>query len=414
MQFAKSGLGCFAVALSLVFFLLSCKSKLADVAQVRSEGSGLAIGVGETVCFREPVILLDGLLAEGTTELDVDVVNSILTTQQTQACSEEVASALNNSSMDIALAQQPDQSFGLMNKQVARKLTGLLGIRRLDDLSGLLSRIRLRLSNGMNVLVNIVRHNTTGLISSAVRAKLLPESMRLSKYVGPRFVQAKVLEPTRYNLVMKSLEQHRADYFAKFDSWLLSQDAAEFIIKSDQFIISSRDPIVRSGMDEIFKLMSSPKTIFRHLQDLEMDIAKRMATKGEKMEDALEAILTAQEKKHGFQAAVDLTGSLTREHLRTPALFRDKYFSAGSYHGQQIHRIQWYAVTRHLDQSALKGKINGAKLYTAFGEGVSLKNSDNWAEGWNALFDGFSGNLGRPENWRGWLTDFLPTLAGWP
>jgi hypothetical protein len=397
----------------------SCAPQEATQVQFRgsdSSPSGLAINVGENVCFNEPVNLLDEILGEGTTDIDAVVINAIMASQEAGTCSAELASALENSSFDIALSDHRENSFGLISKTaVLKKISGLLGIRRLDDLPNMLSSLRIRLSSGFNVLVNIVRTNSTGLINSSLRGKLRPESTKFVKYNGPRFVQAQVYDPTRFKILTNSLEVHRKDFLAKFERWLASMETEKFIINPDHFSVASRDPVLTAGVREVFKVVSSPRNVFRHLQNLEMDIAKRMASKGETMEVALEALLTAQEKKHAFQSAFDLTGDLTRDHLRRPALFRDAAFGHGGLHGRQIHRIQWNVVTRHLEETALKERIKGAELYTLFGEGVTLKKgTGSWADGWNALFDGFGSNLGSPERWRLWLTDFLPTLAGWP
>lgn len=333
-------------------------------------------------------------------------------------CSSEVASALSMSmSQDIASQTSSESnSFGLVSANPASLLKNIrLGIAKIK---GSKRQIKLFFANGRSAVVAIGASQKNFLLSSRDRIKLFPESNWVKKYLGPRIVKSEVATISRYEIIMRSLERNRGEQLAKFKSWLGRSKFGEDAIRSENYVIQSTDPIIVKGMESIFDLVSDPKTVFVHLQSLEIDIAKRMATKGETMEVALEAILTAMEKKHKFQPAYDLK-NLTQESFQTPALFRDNAFSAGSAHGIQIHRIQWNVVMRNLEENPfLKNKVFGSQLYVEFGKGVPLKLSSNatsgWAAGWNDLFDGFSDNFGRPEEWRYKFTEYLPTLAGWP
>jgi hypothetical protein len=341
-----------------------------------------------------------------------------LLSRELVACSYEISSVLEKSmSQDIASQTSTASStFGLVNANPASILNGIrLAIVKIKGSS---RQVKIFFSNGKSAIISIAASQKSFLLSSKDRIKLFPESNWVRKYLGPRIVKSEVVSPSRYEIIMRSLEKNRAEQLARFKSWLASSKFGQDAIRSENYVIQSTDPIIVKGMESIFDLVSDPKTILIHLQSLEIDIAKRMATKGETMEDALEAILSAMEKKHKFQPAYDLK-NLTQESFQTPALFRDKMFAAGSGHGIQIHRIQWNVVMRNIEENPyLKNKVFGSQLYVEFGKGVPLKSSTNqtsgWAAGWNDLFDGFTSNFGRPENWRSRLTEYLPTLAGWP
>jgi len=394
--------------------IVACKPKSSNLESAKSSiSSDFKISIGESICFKETSLIFNDILNSGRTEIEAEALSMLIDSSETQPCTVDVSALLNSSSENIAVVPTTEKVFAL-SMQEAKIIGKLLGIRRLEDVPHLLARLKLARSNGTTLVLNIVKRNQTGLLSSADRQKLLKGNPSF-KYNGPRFVEAKVLDTARYNILIKSLESQRTIYLKKFERWVAYYKSTDFKFDENKYIIKSEDPFVKLGIKEIFAVLSSPHSIMRHLQGLEMDIAKRMASKGEKMEDALEALLTAQEKKHGFQPAFDLSGELTREHLQKPALFRDQEFKPGITHGRQIHRIQWYVVTRHLDETpSIAGKVKGAKLFTTFGDGVPQQNSSNWADGWNMLFDSGNFNFGCPEFWRERLEPFLPTLAGWP
>ncbi|MEI8027372.1 MAG: LirA/MavJ family T4SS effector [Pseudomonadota bacterium] len=345
--------------------------------------------------------------APDTAEVTDDALSFLIQSQLT-SCSTEIASII----------EKPEgTSFGLANVNLPAvwKNTSVA----FTKLKGTLKQLRVFYANGRSLVLTISKARKSQLLSSLDRIKLFPNSNRVAKYTGPRIVTSEVASANRYALIMRSLEKNRSEQFVKFKAYLASSEFAAIKINYNNYDIESNDPNIVKGIESIFDLVSDPKAVFSQIQNLEFDVAKRMATKGESMEDALEAILTATEKKHKFLSAFDLQTSLTQDDLKKPALFRDKFFKPGSSHGVQIHRIQWNIIMRHLDENPfLKNKINAAQLYVKFGEGIPSKGitgkTPNWADAWNDLFDAFGQDLGCPEKWRGVLTQFLPTLAGWP
>jgi Family of unknown function (DUF5636) len=260
-----------------------------------------------------------------------------------------------------------------------------------------------------------------GVLSAAERIRLRPKGNRIKLYQGPKLVKPEVVSQSRYHTLMQSLEKTRVQNIDAFNQWLakVTSNSSHKALNIDLYDIASNDPVIRKGMGAIFDVISNPQVIMRHLQNLEIDIAKRMATKGETMEEALEALLTAAEKRHQFQPAYNLTKlEFGRENFKRPALFRDFFFEAGDDHGNQIHRIQWNVIMRHIDESPeLKRDVVASKLFVEFSDVTHKSGPKNWADGWNDLFDSFDdtpGTFGRPEHWRQHLSQFLPILSGWP
>lgn len=392
------------VACALILSV-ACKPKQTVVAEDQSVFGELALARGEDVCF-DDFELFDEFINAGVTEIEVDTLNSLIQSVEKVPCHPQISALLNGSSQDIALTNNNENSLGLINVKYALKMA--LRIEKLAP------RLRVASSRGVSAVLNIVRRSEEGVHSNA---KLLRFWRQIPSVKGAalREVDGKFID---------WVTQQHADNAVKFTQWfnknarkkglLGGERVVDFlVINADRFKINSKDPLVQQGIKEIFKLMSSPKSIFSHLQELEMDVAKRMA-KGEKLEAALNSVLAAQEKLHEFSPAIDLKGDLTRTYFTkaNPSLFRDLFFETGSTHGRQIHRIQWYVVTKHIEQTGID--VKGVRLFSAFGEGVVRQGTTGWATGWNALFDSGDFNFGSPNYWRLRFTEYLPVLGRWP
>jgi hypothetical protein len=168
---------------------------------------------------------------------------------------------------------------------------------------------------------------------------------------------------------------------------------------------------LRTGYQEIIDFMHDSNRFYGRMQQLEAEVGKRIAAKGETSQQALEAILRAFETKNRFAPLQEIK-VLTREIIEGGIPFRDLGFSQYQAHGQQVHRIQWNLILRELDaQPKTFGKIPGVEYYKEFAstnvEGMS------WNKPWDDLFDSRGIKSPTcPERMRN-VTPMLPILGNW-
>lgn len=306
-------------------------------------------------------------------------------------CPVEVASLRAESTKNtLGIQSSTSTSFGLNLGNAFQGAKGTLrAYEKLKD-----GKVIFYFTNGSRRVVSIVKSE---LLSTKDRIKLF-SSHKYRNFVRSRVVTSEVLTPSKYQELLVKLDRLRGENFRKFGAWLATHEVSASLKRKrpKEFVLSSNAQISPVHMGPIFDLLADPKLIFRYLQDLEIDIAKRMA-KGDNMEVALEALLTEKERIYKFLPAYILTGKdeisgLTRDKLLRPALFRDFGVDSGSRHGVQIHRIQWNVIMRHMDQLPdEQRKVPAAELFVQFGKGVLLKAGEktSWSDGWNHLFDSY-------------------------
>ncbi len=168
---------------------------------------------------------------------------------------------------------------------------------------------------------------------------------------------------------------------------------------------------LKQGYQEIIDFMHDSKRVYARLQQLESEVAKRVRANGETPEKALDAILTALEKKHRFAALKELT-VLDRDTIASGTPFRHVGFAAGQAHGQQIHRIQWNLLVREMDaKPQVFGAIPGVEYYKEFAS-LDVQGVKSWNQPWDDLFDSFSTGPTSPEKFRN-VESMLPMIGHW-
>ena len=270
--------------------------------------------------------------------------------------------------------------------------------------------------NQIEVSYNFSKKSTSTNINKGVDYTVKPEPTNINKGVDYTVKSSSV------NEVPVSASKARYENFkslnkaAKLEAWKKYRTAyignklryPDFWKKEFDLIT----PLEKTQLFAIKDFMTDPDRVFKRLLELDEIVAKRMELKGESSETALENVLTALEKKHGFGEAKEVTKNLNSiSHiLKEGRPIRDKAFIQYSGHGQQTHRIQWAVILLEKHSIPDLKSAKGVDLYKLFSRKMH-KNNNIAGNAWSDLFDSFEDNFTHPE----WLTNtaqkFMPNLV---